>query len=57
MAAWGPIVVHCQGGTRSAIAASVLQANGMDDVTNLVGGFREWAAEGMPVEQPEAEPA
>ena len=39
----GPIVVQCQGGTRSAIAASLLLANGIRDVRNLQGGFRDWS--------------
>ena len=34
-----PVVLHCQGGARSAIAASVLQARGLDNVVNMVGGF------------------
>jgi hydroxyacylglutathione hydrolase len=40
------IVVHCQGGTRSAIAASLLQALGLARVENLVGGFAEWQRAG-----------
>jgi hydroxyacylglutathione hydrolase len=44
-----PIAVHCQGGTRSAIGASVLQAEGFTDVANVTGGFREWEAAGLPV--------
>jgi len=43
--------VHCQGGTRSAIAASVLQARGFTNVVNLTGGFAEWQAGGHPVEE------
>jgi hydroxyacylglutathione hydrolase len=46
-----PIVVHCQGGGRSAIAASVLQSFGFGDVTNLVGGYGEWVTSGQPVER------
>jgi hydroxyacylglutathione hydrolase len=46
-----PIAVHCQGGTRSVIAASVLRAHGMDDVTNLTGGFAAWEAAGLAVER------
>lgn len=38
-----PVVVFCQTGSRSAIAASVLQAEGMDDVRNVHGGYAEWA--------------
>ena len=37
------LVVHCQGGGRSAIATSVLQAQGFDKVTNVQGGYAEWA--------------
>lgn len=37
-----PLVVLCQSGARSAIAASVLQANGLDNVINLSGGFTAW---------------
>ncbi len=36
------VVVHCQGGYRSAIAASLLQNHGIDDVTDLVGGYKAW---------------
>lgn len=43
------LVVHCLGGTRSAIAASVLDAAGFDGVINLAGGFSEWQAAGLPV--------
>jgi hydroxyacylglutathione hydrolase len=46
-----PVVVHCQGGARSAIAASVLQANGVRNVVNLTGGYQEWVAGGLPVER------
>lgn len=46
-----PVIVHCQGGARSAIAASVLQANGVPNVVNLSKGFQEWASAGLPVEQ------
>lgn len=46
----GPIVVQCQTGSRSAIAASVLLANGRRQVANLVGGLAAWAGAGFPVE-------
>ena len=49
-----PLVVHCQGGARSAIAASVLQAHGLTDVLNLTGGFEEWVATGGATEVGEA---
>jgi hydroxyacylglutathione hydrolase len=46
-----PIVVQCQGGTRSAIAASVLQSRGVANVIDLSGGFAAWQAAGLPVER------
>jgi hydroxyacylglutathione hydrolase len=45
-----PLVVHCQGGTRSAVAASLLRAHGVSNVANLVGGFRAWEQAGLPVD-------
>jgi hydroxyacylglutathione hydrolase len=47
----GEIIVHCQGGTRSAIAASILQQSGRDDVSNMLGGFAEWERKGLAVER------
>jgi hydroxyacylglutathione hydrolase len=38
-----PIVVHCAGGWRSSVAASLLRANGFDRVTDLAGGYSAWA--------------
>ncbi|MBA3259824.1 MAG: MBL fold metallo-hydrolase [Gemmatimonadales bacterium] len=43
-----PLAVHCQGGSRSAIAASLLQANGKGNVVNVTGGFAEWERAGLP---------
>jgi rhodanese-related sulfurtransferase len=48
-----PLVVLCQGGGRSAIAASLLAAQGLEDVLNLSGGFTEWSVARLPVEQGE----
>jgi hydroxyacylglutathione hydrolase len=45
-----PVAVHCQGGGRSAIAASLLDAAGRRDVANLTGGFSSWIASGLPVD-------
>jgi hydroxyacylglutathione hydrolase len=42
----GPIAVHCQGGSRSAVAASVLAAAGVNDVTNVEGGYAAWVLAG-----------
>ncbi len=46
-----PIVVHCRTGHRSAIAASILQAHGARQVINMKGGYRDWAAAGLPIEK------
>jgi hydroxyacylglutathione hydrolase len=46
-----PIVVHCQTGGRSSVAASVLRAHGVANVANLVGGITGWGAAGLPVER------
>ena len=46
-----PVVVHCQSGARSAIAASVLRAHGLTNVGNVVGGFAAWLSAGEPVER------
>lgn len=46
-----PVAVHCQGGSRSAIAASLLAAHGRRSVSNLTGGFGAWREAGMPVER------
>jgi hydroxyacylglutathione hydrolase len=44
------IAVHCQGGTRSAIAASILERNGIN-ASNVPGGFGEWVARGKTIER------
>ena len=44
-----PLVVQCQGGARSAIAASLLRARGFPQVINLAGGLAGWQAAGQPV--------
>jgi hydroxyacylglutathione hydrolase len=46
-----PIAVYCQGGTRSAIAASLLQAKGFTKIVNVTGGITAWRGAGLPVEQ------
>lgn len=44
-----PIVVHCQTGARASIAASLLMANGLTDVSSFAGGFSAWRRAGLPV--------
>lgn len=40
----GPIVVHCEGGYRSSIAAGILMNHGFREVFDLVGGYKAWLA-------------
>jgi hydroxyacylglutathione hydrolase len=49
-----PVAVHCQGGGRSSIAASVIRATGRADVANVAGGFQAWTAAGLPVQENDA---
>ncbi|MDZ7931614.1 MAG: rhodanese-like domain-containing protein [Rhodococcus sp. (in: high G+C Gram-positive bacteria)] len=43
-----PIVMHCAGGWRSSVAASLLRAQGFDDVSDLLGGYNAWADAHVP---------
>jgi DMSO/TMAO reductase YedYZ molybdopterin-dependent catalytic subunit/glyoxylase-like metal-dependent hydrolase (beta-lactamase superfamily II) len=42
-----PVVAYCASGYRSMVAASVLQASGFDDVSDVVGGFGAWQTAGL----------
>ena len=42
------LVVHCEGGYRSAIAASILANAGRFPLMDLVGGFKAWMASKLP---------
>ena len=52
-----PVIVQCQSGARSAIAASVLQALGRANVRDLVGGLEAWQRAGRPIERALPAPA
>lgn len=39
-----PVLVHCAGGYRSMVGASLLLANGFTDVSDLIGGHGAWQA-------------
>ncbi|MGN6780325.1 MAG: rhodanese-like domain-containing protein [Marmoricola sp.] len=43
------VVVVCNEGYSSSLAAAVLQQLGLHRATDLVGGFRAWAEAGLPV--------
>jgi hydroxyacylglutathione hydrolase len=46
------IVVHCAGGYRSSIAASILKQVGINDVSDLLGGIAGWEKSGLSVASP-----
>jgi hydroxyacylglutathione hydrolase len=46
-----PLALYCHGGTRAAIAASLLRAEGFTDIATAPGGIVAWEAAGLPVER------
>jgi len=46
------IIVMCDEGYQSSLAAALLQTLGLSRATDLVGGFQAWRAAGFPVEPP-----
>jgi len=46
-----PVLVMCRSGGRSALAAERLRALGMDNVTDVQGGFSAWRQAGLPSKQ------
>jgi hydroxyacylglutathione hydrolase len=44
-----PIAVHCAGGYRSSIAASILLRSGITHLTELAGGLAAWEAAQLPM--------
>jgi rhodanese-related sulfurtransferase len=47
-----PIVLMCQDGYQSSLAAANLQKLGIERATDVTGGFRAWRAAGLPVARP-----
>ena len=43
------IAIHCAGGYRSSIAASILQQYGITNLTEMAGGLAAWEAAKLPV--------
>ncbi len=43
------VIVMCDEGYQSSLAAATLQQLGFDRATDLVGGFQAWRAAGLPV--------
>ena len=46
----GPLIVMCQEGYSSSMAAATLQRLGFAPATDMVGGFEAWVAAGLPTE-------
>ncbi|HET8967623.1 MAG TPA: rhodanese-like domain-containing protein, partial [Candidatus Acidoferrum sp.] len=44
-----PVLVHCAGGYRSSIAASLLQKSGFPLVSEITGGLAAWEAAKLPI--------
>ncbi len=44
-----PVIIHCQGGDRSAIAYSLLVKKGFKQIKNYSGGINEWVKEQQPI--------
>ena len=51
-----PVLVYCQGGVRSAKAATALDKTGFTDVRDLAGGIRAWQQAGNPIDKPAPKP-
>jgi len=45
-----PVVVVCQEGYASSLAAASLQSLGLSEATDLDGGFAAWEAAGLPTQ-------
>lgn len=45
------IVVHCNVGHRSGVAASILKRNGFTRIHNMLGGISAWEKLGLPLEK------
>jgi len=43
------VVVYCDAGNKSTIAASILKQNGYEDITTVLGSMKAWKAAGYPV--------
>ena len=44
-----PILLYCDSGNRSALAADTLQKMGYANVSSLAGGFRDWQKARLPI--------
>lgn len=47
-----PHATYCASGFRASMAASILAANGFEDVRNVPGSWKAWTSAGYPAERP-----
>jgi rhodanese-related sulfurtransferase len=45
------VIVVCDEGYQSSLAAATLQSFGIAAATDVIGGFQAWLAAGLPVER------
>ena len=45
------LIVMCNEGYQSSLAAATLQQLGLERATDMQGGFQRWRADGLPVER------
>jgi rhodanese-related sulfurtransferase len=45
------LILICAEGYQSSLSAATLQRLGLEQATDVVGGFERWRAEGLPVER------
>ncbi len=47
-----PVAVYCDSGYRASLAASILKRHGFAEVFNVVGSWKAWTAQKLPIEKP-----
>ncbi len=52
----GQVIVFCDAGYQSSLAAATLQELGFDRATDLDGGFQAWREAGLPIDPPVGAP-
>jgi rhodanese-related sulfurtransferase len=46
----GPVIVMCDAGFASSLAAATLVDLGVEDAVDMIGGYQAWKAAGLPTE-------
>jgi rhodanese-related sulfurtransferase len=53
----GRVVLMCNEGYQSSLAAATLQRFGLTEATDVIGGFQAWLQDGLPTEEAPPPPA